>query len=288
MATILRFFNELRQWSAISTADLPIGAIGRVHLTTPTTFYVATNGNDSNDGLTSLTPWLTLTHAMAVLIGQYDFGGQDVTLQANAGNASFVDQLHVTAWTGGGQFIFDGGGGSITVANSVLIEGSLPSNMILQNVALNGQGGVGLDHNAGGQLILGGGLSFGVANPGAQIRMRNPGAKIQASDGRFPPASICTSLTFTGPSSMGMQSSAGQLIIENISLIASGAYGVAFVFCNNGVMVIDGNHVTNTATGARFNILAPGQVNTGGAQNSLNANYIPGDSAGSTWSNGLL
>ncbi len=51
---------------------------GRILLTSNTTYYVATTGSDSNNGLSALTPWLTLQHAADYLATTIDFNGFDV------------------------------------------------------------------------------------------------------------------------------------------------------------------------------------------------------------------
>ena len=117
--------NPQYPYKSIFVALLAALGLTRTLLTTATTFYVATNGSDSNNGLTSGAPWLTFAHAMSVLTGQYDFGGQNVTLQANAGHANFTAQLAITPWVGGGTLTYDGGGGQIstTSADAISVNG---------------------------------------------------------------------------------------------------------------------------------------------------------------------
>ena len=57
---------------------------GRQRLTTNTTFYVATTGNDSNAGTYS-SPWLTLQHAVNVLMDSYDLAGFTATMSVATG-----------------------------------------------------------------------------------------------------------------------------------------------------------------------------------------------------------
>src|SRR5437868_13802362 len=75
--------------------NFPYTTLLRRKTNAPTTFYVATNGNDANDGLTLATPWLTFAHAMAVIGGQIDFSGQPNVLQLVAGHAAFTTTLNI-------------------------------------------------------------------------------------------------------------------------------------------------------------------------------------------------
>jgi hypothetical protein len=150
---------------AASTAFVTGGGAGpRIVLPGATTFYVATNGSDANDGLTPATAWATFAHAMAVITGQIDFGGQTVTLQAVAGHAAFTSTLNITPWVGGGAFIFDGANGGNTTTNNPCIAvgpGALPGPVTVQNTGVlsasgnNGTGTVsGIQHKGGGKLLL--------------------------------------------------------------------------------------------------------------------------------------
>ena len=57
----------------------------RATLTANLNLYVATNGSDTNDGLTSQTPFATLQKAWNTVIEQYDLGGHSVTINVESG-----------------------------------------------------------------------------------------------------------------------------------------------------------------------------------------------------------
>ncbi len=64
---------------AFANLTPPFGS--RILLTENTTFYVATTGNDSNNGFTIGTPWLTLQHAVDYIGQNYDAGDNFITIQ---------------------------------------------------------------------------------------------------------------------------------------------------------------------------------------------------------------
>lgn len=156
--------------------------ISRQLLSSTTTFYVATNGNDASDGTTPATAWLTRSHAMSVLAGQYDFGGQTVTLQAVAGHANFTDNFPVFGWVGAGTFIYDGANGTHNTTNNhcITTSGVLPGIFRVQNASLQTTSfGSAISHGAVGTCTIGSGMTFagapsnspilGISGPGAHM-----------------------------------------------------------------------------------------------------------------------
>jgi hypothetical protein len=152
-------FNYGGGWTGFVTLSsggaltvLPSATPGiRQKLTGPTTIYIkASGGSDSNDCMSAATACATFAHVMAVITGQLDFGGQNVTLACVASCAFTGQNLIVLPWVGGGNLIFDGGGGSITYTGAsptdcaILIGGNpnipnggaLPGVFRFQNVTL--------------------------------------------------------------------------------------------------------------------------------------------------------
>lgn len=58
---------------------------GREVLTADRTYYVSTTGNDSSDGLTNGTAWLTLLHVWKYICQNIDLAGHTITIQVAAG-----------------------------------------------------------------------------------------------------------------------------------------------------------------------------------------------------------
>ena len=286
----------------LSSLDTPVrlivsqGGTPRTVLSQPTTFYVATNGNDANNGLTPATAWATLAHAMAVLTGQIDFGGQQVTLQAVAGHANFTSKLSVTPWVGGGHLIFDGGGGSIAVTNDRAIDiggdaafpalgngGALPGSLAIQNVALSATRGA--DVNAGRAInvvvpafvLIKSGVSFGACG----------GHQIFAGQGAF--IEILADYSITGGGASHWVGILGGFIFFQFAqtiTIANNptAFGTFAVAGTGGTLSVAGLTFANAAfvTGQRFSVNTAGSINT----NNSGLTYLPGTTAGSQTSPG--
>lgn len=259
------------------------GANFRSVLTKATTFYVATNGSDSNSGLSSSAPWLTLAHAMSTLSGQYDFGGQAVTLQAASGHAAFTSQLHITPWVGGGSFTFDGGAGSIAITGtSAAILDEHVGTATVQNVLMSSTGAQALDINCSGTLFLGSnsasGLTFGTCG-GAHMRLRNPGGTLFAFAGG-------TTYNTTGGADSHVQVTSGQAVFEGVQVTHTNSitFGTAFLNMFGGFIFAGGNwNVTaQTVHGPRYLIRLPGAA----IETHANPNFFPGDAAGTAWAPG--
>jgi hypothetical protein len=66
--------------------------MARTEITTTTTRYISPTGNDTNDGLTALTPWRTRQYAWNKCQRDFDLRGGQVVLQLNPGSA-FTDEV---------------------------------------------------------------------------------------------------------------------------------------------------------------------------------------------------
>jgi hypothetical protein len=63
-----------------------VGGGGRDLMTANRTYYIRSGGNDSNDGKSAGTAWLTVNHAAVFLSGTVDGGGFKITLDIGAGS----------------------------------------------------------------------------------------------------------------------------------------------------------------------------------------------------------
>jgi hypothetical protein len=289
--TILMAFTALtafgRTLIGLANAAGLISALGiRTVLTTATTFYVATNGSDSNNGLTSGAPFLTLAHAMSVITGQYDFGGQTVTLQANAGHAAFTTKLVVSPWVGGGSFIYDGGGGSLTYAGVSGVEkivdvtqGTIPGIFTIQNVTISGTIGtaqqiIGIAVFGSSTVIIGVGITFG--------SITSPSIHMQARDaGQF---FIMNSYTISGSADYHYNVAVFGIFTNNSAIItitiSANLTFIDFILCGTGLLNFNTNIPTfslggHTVTGQSYNVKNNGIVNTGNS----GVNYFPGNTS---------
>ena len=107
------------EWVRLATAGAnwkaQITEFGRVKLQAATDYYVATAGNDTNDGSIG-SPWLTLQRALDVLGNEIDFNGQNVIIHIGAG--SFQGGV-VRARAGGGILQIRGAGSGLTTLNQI-------------------------------------------------------------------------------------------------------------------------------------------------------------------------
>lgn len=67
-------------WRGDGTWATPASAT-RIALTGSKTFFLSSSGSDSNTGTSSISPWLSCSHAIGVLRQIYDFQGFQVTIQ---------------------------------------------------------------------------------------------------------------------------------------------------------------------------------------------------------------
>jgi hypothetical protein len=264
----------------------------RIILTAATTFYVGTNGSDANNGLTSGTPWKTLAHAMSVIIGQYDFGGQTVTLQVVAGSSNYTERLTLSPWVGGGSFIFDGGGKTINYAGvatndgTVFLQGgALPGIATIQNVTIASSQGAsslvtGIFVQSASSLKIGSGVTFG-SNFSAHMLALNPGSIIF----------LAASLTISGNSPNGFFVNGGviRLFGGAISITFSAAVSIGVVadaLNGGGLISLPSSLVTwvnpGNVTGQRYSVASNAIITTAGG----GLNFIPGTIAGTTSSGG--
>lgn len=252
----------------------PAGIGPRIRLTTSMSFYVATNGSDSNNGLTSGAPWLTFAHAMAVITGQYDFGGQAVTLQAVAAHAAFTTPLVINPWSGAGALIFDGASGSITAtaANAITINSPIPGRFTCQNVTLSCASTGDLLNVTGsnGSVLIGSGVTFGSSTSTTRHISAIDGGYIQAvAPYTISGGGVCHWFTRMG----------GRISVEGLPITLSGTpnFNNAFALAlYESVMLVEGCAFSGSATGTRFNVAQNSLIYTGGA----GPNYLPGNAAG--------
>jgi hypothetical protein len=245
-------------------------------------FYVATNGVDVATGGTAAAPWLTFAYAMSQLTSVFDFGGQTVTLQAVAGHAAFTQTLNVTGWTGGGSFVYDGGGGSITAANSIYISGTIPGQFMPQNVTLVSTNGICLYMNGIGVVTIGTGVTFGACTNvhifcgvGAQVNGPQGDHYTISGDASFTHVDVNSGTVFLG--------NCGIVFVgtRTFNVFVQAVFSGLIVFGNNTFKdSVSGG--TPTVHASKFAASLNGVIYTGGA----GVNYLPGNSPGSTSSGG--
>jgi hypothetical protein len=146
-------------------------AICRELLTANRTYYVRTTGSDSNDGLTSGAPFLTIGKAITVC-KTIDFGGYTVTI--DIGSGTFSEQVVPGVMVGQAEaanLVLSGAGsGSTTVTHNGQYVGTIAASgfgvkLKLQNMTITGTGtgssGIAVTSFNGAEVVLGADITIG-------------------------------------------------------------------------------------------------------------------------------
>lgn len=161
----------------ISGTDLDTGwAARREVLTANRTYYVRTDGSDSNNGLanTSGGAFLTIQKAINTIVGNLDLAGFTVTIQV--GDGTYTGAASFSApWTGGGAVTIQGNSStpanvlvSVT-GNAMANSGVLPGTLTVKDMKLASSGGA-LLLNTGVGLINFSNIDFGSSARRADCR----------------------------------------------------------------------------------------------------------------------
>jgi hypothetical protein len=265
------------------TLYISIGG-ARTILTAARTYYVATTGNDSNDGLTSGTAFLTIQHADDVA-SALDNGGNNITIQvANGTYALGTSKIILKSFVGSGTIIIQG-------------NTTTPSNVLITNTS----GGVGFSASSvsGTYQIQG----FKFSGSSSSIAIQAVGAPstiyykniefgagyswhIDAEVGAFIQCignyTISGSVTYNH----ALASFNGTIYIYPsgvITLSGTPNWGTAFVHSDRtGVMLVYGITFSGSATGKKALAETNGVVETLGGKDT----YLPGSVAGTTATGG--
>lgn len=269
-------------WKALLSSIF--SSLGREKLTANRTYYVRTNGSDSNTGLadTAGGAFLTRQHAYDVVTGTIDLGGYTVTIKSAAG--SYTDGVNIAQpWTGGGAVVFEGDTTtpsnvsiSTTSDDCFNISVALPGLLTIQGLKLaTTTAGYGVVHSGLGTV------QFGAMDYGAivddQLASFTSGAFLyQASN-----------YTISGGATTHMNAAGGGYIyIEAITATLTGtpAFSTFAVSQDIGHIAAFGVTYTGSATGKRYNTIENSIIRTGSLGD---VNYFPGSIAGTTATGGL-
>lgn len=259
---------------------------GREILTAARTYYVRTDGSDSNNGLTNTAAgaFLTLQKAYNVITSALDLSGQTVTVQIADG--TYTGGLSASQpWTGGGAVTFQGNSATpanvlINITNGIAIftSGILPGILTIKDMKLQATGsfplGIGIRHTAEGELDYGN-IDFGACAIN-HIRCDGPGSYIQC----------ISSYAITGASLTHYTADLGGVIrVNSVTVTTTGtpAFGAAFATCSRSAAV-QAALITFTggATGPRYSIDSNGVIYTGLSGET----YFPGNALGVVASGG--
>ncbi|MFA5386811.1 MAG: hypothetical protein WC322_00230 [Candidatus Paceibacterota bacterium] len=251
----------------------------REKLTAARTYYVRTDGGDSNDGLSDTTggAFATIQKALDVA-SALDTGIYDVTISIGAGTFS-EPQFVLKSYTGAGLIILQGAGTSNTTLSttSAASSGAIMAQSVIGRYHLRdfkltntGTAAQALLYAYGGSRLYFEDLDFGSGakwHIGAQF-----GAFVEATGG----------YSISGGSESHMAVFANSFVYisqKTIVLTGTPAFSVAFARAEFvGAVYLYSNTFSGSATGKRYQCVGGGGIRVLGA----GANYIPGDVAGTT------
>lgn len=244
-------------------------------LTAPRTYYVRTDGSDTNSGLadTAGGAFLTIQRAVDVIASTLDNNGHAVTVSVAAGTYSAALRLKPTR--GHGTCYIDGLSGTpsavhISVTSASAIQqvqpgaGSWLVRYLKVSAATSGYGIVALGCSIGAQ-----GVVFGACASG-HIYAANGGA-----------VQIITNATVEGAApywARCVYGGAVQASGTTLTITGTPAFSQAFIFGDyGGQFAMDGMTFSGTATGKRYTLQRRSAF-----FGSASTTYLPGNVAGTT------
>jgi len=252
----------------------------REKLTANRTYYVRTDGSNSNTGLTNSSggAFLTIQKAWDTLV-TLDLNGYTVTIKlANTG--TFTSGLSATV-SPTGPIIIEGD--TTTPANTLV---SLSGNafyiacvcsVTIKHLKMASSGNYGIILAAGANVTLGSGVDFGVCSA-SHIRV-GAGAYLASSGASY---------TISGSANTHLTAVLGGVaemsFMGTVTLSGTPAFSTAFAEAGQlGVISIYSITYSGSATGPRYTSTENSLIKTFGG----GASFFPGNSAGSTATGGL-
>lgn len=256
------------------------GGTIRELLTANRTYYVRTDGSDTNNGLTNLSggAFATLQKAYNVIAGTLDLAGYTVTIQQGTAGTLTGALLLSQSWSGGGAVTIDLGGGTLSVTANHAIRSIAPlaGTLTIQNGTISTTtSGSCIRTDAAGLIVIGSSVTFGAC----------AGVHFDANTGR---AFIRVDANYTisgGATFYHLFASHGGYIECNgktVTLTGTPAFTAFAAAVDRSGLGVPGNTYTGAATGSRYSVTENSVIATGGG----GANYFPGNAAGSTATGG--
>jgi hypothetical protein len=247
-------------------------------LTANRTYYVRTDGSNSNNGLANTAGGAFLTIQKAIdTVAAIDISIYAVTIQVGSG--TYTGAVTLTgAWVGTGTVTLQG---DTATPTNVVISTTSATCISLTGAAKLAVQGFKLQTTTGGNCISvdhpGASLSFSSMNFGACA-----GDHVGCSYGKV---SITGNYTISGGATRHMITtiSSGVIELAGITVTVSGTPAFStFAFVQAGMVSSFSCTFSGAATGTRYQAILNGVINTFGG----GANVFPGNVAGSTGSGG--
>lgn len=266
--------------AAPTVSVVPLGRDFREKLEADRTYYVRTDGSDSNTGLANTAGGAFLTIQKAIdVVAALDISIYNVTIQLADG--TYTGAVLVNGpWVGLGTVTLKG---NTTTPTNVIVSVTSNHAITVQNYGVLYTQAFRVQSNTAGYHSLfaqyGGTIYWNALDFGA-----SGNAQIRAGDGGE--CVSTTNYTISGGATYHMDASIGGRIrnqTATVTLSGTPAYSSAFVrsilgsVVNAAVLTFSGS-----ATGVRYDVTLNAVVNTSGG----GASYFPGNAAGTTATGG--
>jgi hypothetical protein len=254
-------------------------AAAREVLAADRTYYVRSDGDDDNDGLSNSSggAFATIQKAIDALY-TVDWNGFDATIKIAGSSATFTENLVFSGMpAGAGTILVDG---DTTTPSNYIVTSSSGNTFTLEKGAqvsvqgfeLRSAASRGFDVLTGADLILSGNMAFGAISNRA-INVTGSGATITISSGFTVSGNCADFININGGASL--------LWVGTLTVTLSGApaWSGRFIKVSLGstaTVVASGITFSGSATGKRYEVDKVGALETFGG----GATFFPGDSAG--------
>lgn len=265
--------------SSGTVVEVGAGAAGgREVLTANRSYYVRTDGNDSNNGLADTSGGAFLTIQKAIdTVASLDLGIYNVTISVGAGTYTAANTLKKLIGAGGALIQGAGSATVISVTSNTCFAGSGVSGWTLQSMKIqttsSGNGIFAQD----GAVVQFSDIEFGAVPNGAYHLRADANARITAIG----------AYAISGGASAHMLALWGghiAVVGRTVTLTGTPAFGTAFALASRlGKIEANGITYSGSATGARYLSDNNSVLFTNGG----GANYFPGNAAGSVTSGGI-
>jgi hypothetical protein len=258
----------------LGTSPLNIERVCRELLNANRTYYVRTDGNDSNDGLsnTSGGAFLTVQKAMDATLG-LDLGGFDVTIQVADGTYTGTIRME-TPQVGDGDITIQGNNGApgnviLTATNPAANEGTITARnkarLFVKDLEIRATTTGGCITADKGASIYYQNVNFGSCAL-QQVRAQDLGS-IEA---------LGNYAITGGGQAHWVIAGGGTIRCQSKTITLTGTPGfAAFAIANGGTLLVGGNTYSGSATGQRFQAFANGTIIA-----DASATTLPGNAAG--------
>ena len=247
----------------------------REKLSANRTYYVRTDGSDSNTGLVNNSggAFLTIAKAISVAYG-LDFGIYNVTISVQSGTYT-ASVAFSGRHVGSGTLVLAGTSATISTTSASCITASNGAEVTISGLTLQTTtSGACLVASTSARVILSTGMTFGAC----------AGVHMQASILGY--IGVGSAYTISGGAAAHyVPAAAGMIAVEGrtVTLTGTPAFGAYFAGASSNALLYAPNCTfSGSATGPRY------IANTGGGifTNGGGASYFPGNSAGAATSPG--